>query len=166
MGRPPTHGLSNHELYPVWRQMLRRCFEPKDKSYYLYGAKGIRVCRRWQSFKNFLADMAPRPAGMSIDRINNKKGYSPSNCRWATNLEQGRNKTDNRLITFQGETLCLKDWSKRFGVHWATIHTRLKMGWTLKDALTIPAMNMSKPRLWVNVGGVPRLIQEGSRALV
>jgi hypothetical protein len=66
--------------------------KPKDARFRYYGGRGIAVCERWQKFEKFLADMGDRPAGMSIDRINNDGNYEPANCRWATRIEQNRNK--------------------------------------------------------------------------
>ena len=99
-GKAPAHGQSGGDeevtpTYRVWVAMLHRC---RDRSNTTYGGRGIRVCARWDSkqggsFLNFLADMGKRPPGLSIDRINNDGPYEPGNCRWATPLEQARNKS-------------------------------------------------------------------------
>lgn len=77
--------------------MKDRCLNPKNKSYASYGGRGISVCDHWMEFDNFLVDMGLRPAGMSIDRIDNNRGYEPDNCRWATVVEQNRNRSCSRI---------------------------------------------------------------------
>jgi hypothetical protein len=88
--RSYRHGMSHHYLYAAWHSMQQRCNNPTSPSYYLYGARGIKICDRWMSsFEDFVADMGERPSPEhSIDRRDGTKGYSPENCRWATPLEQ------------------------------------------------------------------------------
>lgn len=80
--------------YLTWRRMKRRCYNEREHNYRHYGGRGISVCDRWRnSFENFLADMGQRPSSRhSLDRIDVDGNYEPSNCRWATHLEQARNK--------------------------------------------------------------------------
>jgi hypothetical protein len=90
-GRRPTHGWYGTPTYRTWWAMIQRCTYPKHPGWKYYGGRGIRVCKRWMTFVNFLADMGERPAGKTLDRIKNGRGYWKSNCRWATRAEQRRN---------------------------------------------------------------------------
>jgi len=85
------HGMSRTKTYKSWLSMRERCNNPNRENYKNYGGRGIIICDRWISFDNFIIDMGERPNGKTLDRINNNKGYSKENCRWATNVIQGRN---------------------------------------------------------------------------
>ncbi len=81
------HGMHGTPLYKLWCGIFSRCYNPKVKIYKYYGGRGIKVCDRWRNFSNFHVDMGDRPEGLQLDRIDNDKGYSPENCRWATPKE-------------------------------------------------------------------------------
>ena len=121
----------------VWRAMRDRCRYPTDPRYDDYGGRGIKVCERWREFRNFIADMGPRPSPKhQIDRYPDKNGdYEPGNCRWATSREQNNNKRTNRLLTFNGETRTAQEWGRKIGIRGSTIRYRLDRGMTIEQAL-------------------------------
>ncbi len=87
-----THNLSNHRLYKIWHNMIQRCTNPKNTFYENYGERGIKVSNKWLDISNFINDMYPSyQEGLSMDRIDNNKGYSKDNCRWTTRSIQSRN---------------------------------------------------------------------------
>lgn len=127
--------------YRAWCSMLSRCANPRHKSYGNYGARGIKVCKRWRgSFDLFLRDMGERPGpGMSIDRIDVNGDYTPNNCRWADARTQQNNRTTNRTLAFNGVSANLTEWSKITGLAISTITSRLTLGWPLEKVLSTPA---------------------------
>lgn len=132
-----TKGGKRTNTYTTWHSMKARCLNPNNASYINYGGRGITISYRWRKFENFLADMGERPAGKSLERIDNNKGYSPENCRWATSEEQNRNTRQNRILTFKGESCCLKEWSEKIGIKYTTLRTRLDaLNWSVEKALT------------------------------
>jgi hypothetical protein len=131
-------GSKFHDERDVWKGILARCQNPNNAAYKNYGGRGITVCERWQSFRNFIYDMGPRPKGLFIERIDNDLGYCPSNCKWATWHEQSRNRRNNRIIEFNGKSQCLADWAEETGINRNVIAKRLNTGWSIKRALTVP----------------------------
>lgn len=119
-------GMRSHTLFKTWSGMINRCYSSLDKDYVYYGGRGIVVCSRWQSFECFIKDMGVRPSRCTLDRINNNKGYSPDNCRWATPIEQANNKRNNRKIVVDGvEFTTLAAASRHFGMPESTLRNRL-----------------------------------------
>lgn len=131
-----SHGMSGTPTWHSWTGMLARCRDLNHASYKYYGARGIRVCERWKSFANFVADMGAKPPGMSIERIDTNRDYEPSNCRWLPLREQSRNRRYCIKITISGETKCLKEWARARGVPYLTVYGRLKRGFAPDVALT------------------------------
>ncbi len=146
--RHRTHGHSRMAgkasgTYSTWASMIQRCTNENKKEFHRYGARGITVCDRWLTFANFLADMGEKPAGMTLDRIDNDLGYGPLNCRWATMQQQSNNTTRNRKYSLNGETLTMREWARRAGVTDSTMSERLQK-WPLERALTLPAARKRK----------------------
>lgn len=126
-------------LYDTWYGMHARCRTPSNNSFKYYGGKGIAVCERWSDYRDFAADMGPRPERHTLDRIDSTKGYSPENCRWATVQEQNSHKGDTQLHTLNGDTLPLKQWARRVGLSYQVLYNRVtKLRIPLADALTLP----------------------------
>jgi hypothetical protein len=150
--RNAKHGFASrgHTMseYTIWCRMRQRCEKPSCSDYYLYGARGIIVCRRWESFENFLHDMGRRPSkSHSIDRIDVNGNYCPENCKWATALEQCNNTRRNRYLEFNGERKTVTNWASSVGIHIQTILRRLRLGWTHEEALSTPPRKMTlRPR--------------------
>ena len=122
--------------YRIWKALRARCNAPcyNDNT---YQKKGIKCCRRWNSFEHFLSDMGPCPEGYSIDRINNDLGYEPSNCRWTATYTQANNRGSfTPLIQYKGETHTLKEWSKKLGIKYTTLYQRIhRNGMTFEAAV-------------------------------
>lgn len=135
-----THGRTASSEYLAWHNMWQRCENPKAVGYSRYGARGIKVCERWQTFENFFADMGPKPSpDHSIDRYPDQNGnYEPENCRWATEKEQQRNRSDNVLLEFDGRVQCISAWAEEKGLSKERLWTRLKNGWSVEDAIMTP----------------------------
>lgn len=132
------HGLGTSKTYYSWVEMKRRCLQPNSRHYERYGARGIKVCKRWLQFLNFLEDMGIKPDGTTLDRINGKLGYYKANCRWATDREQIINRSLTRWITYKNKTLCLADWANNLGIAGSALSWRLDIAkWPKKDALTL-----------------------------
>lgn len=125
--------------YSVWAQMKNRCNSPKHPQYKYWGGKGIKVCTRWHTFEYFLSDMGKRPAkGYSLERRDSNKDYEPSNCYWATFIQQNNNLSRNIKLTYSGETLSLAQWGRKLGIPYDRIRQRYRYGWSTDKILTVP----------------------------
>ncbi|HYF38776.1 MAG TPA: hypothetical protein VD930_03725 [Gemmatimonadales bacterium] len=129
-----------HPLYHIWVGIRHRCRNPNGRDFASYGGRGIYVCPEWDhSFEQFIADMGERPSlEHTLHRVDNDGPYSPDNCVWATPLDQSLARRDNRLLTFQGETLPISVWAKRFNISAVALTYRIDAGWETEDALTRP----------------------------
>lgn len=125
--------------FTVWYNMIQRCTNERHPNYRRYGDRGITVCRRWlRSFWAFLADVGRRPsAAHSLERGNNDKGYSPSNCVWATSAQQRRNTSRNFNVTHDGVTKCAADWAKQLGMTAEGFKARVRR-WGVELAFSTP----------------------------
>ena len=126
-------------LYGVWCAMKERCSNPRNKSYKNYGGRGIKVCEDWKnnylSFYKWAVENGYE-LGLTIDRKNNNGCYCPDNCRWVTSAQQNRNYSRNHFITYNGETKCIADWAKHFGINEATVLFRIKQGKALEEVFS------------------------------
>lgn len=148
----PRHGhtvnRSSTPEYETWRGMKERCQNPKSTTYPSYGGNGISICDRWQSFENFYADMGKRPNGHTLDRIDSAGNYEPSNCRWATVVQQNRNRSSNRYITANGKTMQLFEWAQELSVDPSTILSRIRRGYSEQEAVSSQKMRSGpKPKI-------------------
>lgn len=137
-----VHSESRTRLYGIWAAMKARCSNPNNNRYYIYGAKGIQVCKEWESNFTAFRDWAYTSGyrdDLTIDRIDNDKGYSPDNCRWATYKAQGNNRSTNTKLTYMGETHTLTEWAEKLGMDYHTLLMRYHYRkWSIKDTLTTP----------------------------
>jgi hypothetical protein len=137
------HNMANSPTYVSWQSMLRRV-----RGQHGYADRGITVDPRWQSFENFLADMGERPAGATIDRIDNDGPYAPDNCRWASNDIQFNNKTNSRHITYDGRTQTVAQWAREVGLSRGVLYNRIfLLRWDLKRALETPVSSAASPKV-------------------
>lgn len=155
-GVPRSHGATANgrqtREYNAWIHMRDRCNNPNNQNYSDYGGRGITVCDRWlHSFENFLADMGTAPKGFTVDRIDNSKGYSPDNCRWATQKQQCNNRRPKRtslMYELDGVVQDLGAWVKdaRCVVCYQTLRYRVRYRNTpLFEAMTTPLNKLTKP---------------------
>lgn len=125
--------------YRSWIAMRRRCSDPNNNRFSLYGGRGITVCDEWRtSFDAFLSDMGERPQGTTLDRVDPNTGYTKDNCRWASVDEQANNTRKSRKLTYNGITKTYTQWGRDLFNSAGIIHRRKSAGWSDHDALTIP----------------------------
>lgn len=136
--------------YQSWMNMRERCNNPNNKKYPIYGARGITVCERWNEFKNFMLDMGRKPdPKFTIEREDVNGNYEPGNCKWISRKDQGRNKRNSVFVTYQGKRMLLIDIVEELGLSRGLVYQRLKLGWTLAQAIALPngsGINRGRPR--------------------
>ena len=140
-------GETDSAEYRCWAQMKNRCLDVNDNRYHLYGGRGITVCKEWvDSYVAFLSYVGRKPSPKHVlDRYPNNDGnYEPGNVRWATYSENGRNTRQNVLLTLNGVTLCVVEWSERTSLPQSTIRDRVNRGWSVERALTTPRRDYPK----------------------
>ncbi len=137
------HGKSHTPEHHAWAMMKGRCLNPNATGFHRYGGRGIKVCDRWTGpggFKNFFADMGPRPTRKhSLDRIDVNGNYEPSNCRWASPTEQQSNKRTTHYLTYKGETKSVARWAEELGMNRNSLYNRVStLGWSDERAIEAP----------------------------
>ena len=149
------------KLHKVWVSMRQRCLNLNDKDYRHYGGRGITICEEWSVFANFSRDMAADYApGLSLDRMNNEGNYTPSNCRWATPLEQNNNRRGVHTLRTPWGVLSVAEASRAAGIPEGTMRGRVKRGVPLSDIFD-PVV-IGKEKILTKQG--PLLISEAARA--
>lgn len=140
------------KLNGVYRAMKRRCYNKNCKDFINYGEKGITICdewrneekvythygiwsKGWKAFESWALSNGYKE-GLTIDRIDNNKGYSPANCRWVDKKVQSNNRSYCKLVTYNGKTQNLKQWCEELGLNYKTVHMRIRRNWTIKQAFT------------------------------
>ena len=135
------HSKRHTRLYRIWLQMKNRCYNIKTERYDDYGGRGITVCDEWKndfmSFYNW-SMLNGYADNLTIDRIENDGNYEPSNCRWVTVKIQNRNSRKCNMITYKGETHCLKEWSEILGLPYGALKDRKKYGWSIERMFETP----------------------------
>jgi hypothetical protein len=124
--RYKANGMYKTPTHNSWMMMWQRCSNENRDTYNRYGGRKIGISIKWKDFATFLKDMGERPKGMTLERIDNNKGYSPSNCKWANKTEQARNRSSTKELTYNGKTQCLTAWAKDIGITPSAITYRMK----------------------------------------
>lgn len=144
VSKQTTHGLSKTPEYRSYKCMIERCYGDKAASSARYKEQGVTVCDEWKnSFVQFLKDMGPKPTPLhTIDRVNNDKGYSPDNCRWASKKEQATNRRNTKIVIINGVADTYGGHSEREGVCKHTIKRRFEAG--LPDEMVLSKKKFGK----------------------
>ena len=138
--------------YNAWRDMKIRCSNPNNKYYHCYGERGIKVCNRWRySFPNFFNDMGKKPSPIhQLDRINNNRNYTPSNCRWTTPTKNSNNKRNNVFIEYMGERKTIAEWSRHLNIPFSRISYRHLKNFPVEKILSTKKLPKTKGKFTYN----------------
>ena len=139
--RMTTHGATYSRLYNIWTSMKQRCETSKQKKFVRdYQNRGIKICKEWHDFSVFQKWALENgyKENLSIDRIDNNKGYFPENCRWVDNLIQANNKRNNHWLTYNNKTQTIAQWARELGMNYNTLDQRIRMGWSVEKAFNKP----------------------------
>jgi len=146
---PSPKKTKTNPHYKVWCGMKARCDCQTATGYSNYGARGITVCERWRDFASFVSDIGPRPSmGHTLNRVDNDGHYEPGNCNWATKQEQNYNKRTNTFVTVNGVTRTVSEWSRVVGLAPCTVHERIRRGWDIQEAVTLPSRRRKVKFRW------------------
>lgn len=139
--------MTGTKIFRIWAEMKSRCLNKNRKDYKNYGNRGIKICDEWMKFENFYEDMGNYPKGKSIDRIDNNKGYCKKNCKWSTRIEQNNNKRTNHLLTYQGKTMNITQWSKYLNISRGVLNARIfRYNWSIEKVLSTPVRKFKKSK--------------------
>lgn len=149
----PVHKVRGESLtveykseYRSWTNMRDRCLNPTHKKYPIYGGRGITIDPRWDTFKNFMLDMGRKPdPRFTIEREDVNGNYEPKNCKWISRKDQGRNKRNSVFVTYNGKRMLLIDLVEELGLSRNIVYQRLKLGWTLAQAIALPLHTVAYP---------------------
>lgn len=139
--RATIHGHAKstykHPVYRIWKGIVARCMNKNNKVFHRYGGRGIKICDRWLSYRNFYSDMIGTwEPGLSIDRIDNNGNYEQGNCRWASRKQQSRNTNRTIYVTIGGVTKPLAVWAEQSGLKYVRVYTRYRRGAVGHDLIT------------------------------
>jgi hypothetical protein len=135
---------NKNKIYRKWSDMIRRCYNKKNKDYQYYGERGINVCERWLSFENFVDDMYDSyTSGLTIDRIDNNGNYQKDNCKWSSFKEQCLNRRSTHFIETENGKMSITEFSKIYGIKRNTINSRIRLG-----HLNLEDLKINKMKRW------------------
>jgi hypothetical protein len=141
-----THGMASSiaegrgqaSIYKIWSNIKQRCTNPDNPRFADYGGRGITLCNRWHDFNAFYADVGDRPNDLTLDRIDNDKGYEPNNVRWISRADNNRNSRRCVMVERDGVSKPINVWCVELGIPYVTVKGRRRRGWSLYDAVFKP----------------------------